>query len=251
MQHETGRPLDLKLRGVGYRVSVARVGQKRFRVGVSGGGDVHPADVEIERFDEHSGQIVVNGRRFRLVSATHGPIHLVEVDGVTHRISRDEGGVVRSPAPALVVATPLAVGDEVEAGAPILVLESMKMETVLRAPFRARVRECPVSVGSQVETGAPLMRLEPLADEAPKRKRPTRPRPSTIDLPAEPARRLRGRPGRARPAGPAQPAARLRRRPARPQAGAGRLPGRPRRAGRPAARRASWSCSPSSPTCPS
>ncbi|QWF77743.1 ATP-binding protein [Amycolatopsis sp. CA-230715] len=165
VQHESGRPLDLKLRGVGYRVSVARAGQKRFRVGVSHGSDTHLAEVEIERFDAHSGQIVVNGHRFRLVSATHGPIHLVEVDGVTHRISRDEGGVVRSPAPALVVATPLAVGDEVEAGAPILVLESMKMETVLRAPFRAKVRECPVSVGSQVETAAPLMRLEPLADE--------------------------------------------------------------------------------------
>ncbi|HEY1178978.1 MAG TPA: biotin carboxylase N-terminal domain-containing protein, partial [Phytomonospora sp.] len=127
VQHDTGRPLDLKLRGVGYRVSVARVGHNRFRVGVSGGGEVHPADVEIERFDEHSGQITVNGRRFRLVSDTHGPIHLVEVDGVTHRISRDEGGVVRSPAPALVVATPVAAGDEVEAGAAILVLESMKM----------------------------------------------------------------------------------------------------------------------------
>ena len=37
------------------------IGQQRFRVGVSGGGDVHPADVEIERFDEHSGRIVVNG----------------------------------------------------------------------------------------------------------------------------------------------------------------------------------------------
>ncbi|WP_410638986.1 biotin carboxylase N-terminal domain-containing protein [Amycolatopsis sp. lyj-346] len=167
VQHESGRPLELKLRGVGYRVSVARAGRSRFRVGISAGAsDVHHADIEIDRFDAHSGQILVNGRRFRLISATHGPIHLVEVDGVTHRISRDEGGVVRSPAPALVVATPLAVGDEVEANAPILVLESMKMETVLRAPFRARVRECPVSVGSQVETGAPLMRLEPLADGA-------------------------------------------------------------------------------------
>src|SRR6185312_8939896 len=56
-------------------------------------------------------------------SATHGPVHLVEVDGVAHRVSRDEGGVVRSPAPALVVATPLAVDDEVEAGAPLLRLE--------------------------------------------------------------------------------------------------------------------------------
>ncbi|GAA4524909.1 ATP-binding protein [Amycolatopsis samaneae] len=186
VQHESGRPLDLKLRGVGYRVGVARVGQTRFRVGISGGGDFRPADVEIERFDRHSGQITVNGTRFRLVTGTHGPIHLVEVDGVAHRISRDEGGVVRSPAPALVVATPLSVGDEVESGAPILVLESMKMETVLRAPFRARVRECPVSVGSQVETGAPLMRLEPLADGDTAEESDQDSAVVEIDLPAQP-----------------------------------------------------------------
>jgi acetyl/propionyl-CoA carboxylase alpha subunit len=187
VQHDPGRPLDLKLRGAGYRVSVARVGQKRFRVGVCGGGAAHPADVELERFDAHSGQIVVNGRRFRLVSATHGPIHQVEINGVTHRISRDEGGVVRSPAPALVVATPLSVGDEVESGAPILVLESMKMETVLRAPFRARVRECPVSVGSQVQTGAPLMRLEPLADGSADSDPAGTAETAELDLPAAPS----------------------------------------------------------------
>ncbi len=84
---------------------------------------------------------------------------------MAHRVSRDEGGVVRSPAPAMVVATPLEVGAEVEAGAPVLVLESMKMETVLRAPFKARLKECVVSVGSQVEAGAPLLRLEPIADD--------------------------------------------------------------------------------------
>ncbi|NYH54805.1 acetyl/propionyl-CoA carboxylase alpha subunit/acetyl-CoA carboxylase carboxyltransferase component [Nocardiopsis arvandica] len=166
VQHESGRPLDLKLRGAGYRVRVARVGAHRFRVGVEAGGDVRTADVELNRFDRYTGRIVVNGTRYRLLTDTHGPIHLVEVDGVTHRVSRDEGGVLRSPAPALVVATPLEVGAEVEADAPVLVLESMKMETVLRAPFRARLRECVVSVGSQVETGAPLLRLEPLADDA-------------------------------------------------------------------------------------
>ncbi|MEE3921483.1 hypothetical protein V2I01_34260 [Micromonospora sp. BRA006-A] len=55
------------------------------------------ADVELDRFDRHTGQIAVNGARFRLLTDTHGPVHLVEVDGVTHRISRDEGGVLRSP----------------------------------------------------------------------------------------------------------------------------------------------------------
>jgi acetyl/propionyl-CoA carboxylase alpha subunit/acetyl-CoA carboxylase carboxyltransferase component len=182
VQHDPGRPLDLKLRGASYRVRVARLGPERFRVGVWAGADVHRADIEIERFDAHSGRIVVNGSRFRLTTATHGPIHLVEVDGVTHRISRDEGGVVRSPAPALVVATPAAVGDEVEANAPVLVLESMKMETVLQAPFRARVRECLVSVGSQVEAGAPVLRLEPVAAEAERQDAPA----ADVDLPAWP-----------------------------------------------------------------
>ncbi len=162
-RHDPGRPLDLRLRGAAYRVRVARLGPRRFRVGISAGARLHQADVELERFDSHSGRIVVNGRRFRLITATHGPIHLVEVDGVAHRISLDEGGVVRSPAPALVVATPLSAGDDVEANAPVVVLESMKMETVLRAPFRARVKECLVSVGNQVDAGAPLMRLEPVA----------------------------------------------------------------------------------------
>jgi acetyl/propionyl-CoA carboxylase alpha subunit/acetyl-CoA carboxylase carboxyltransferase component len=196
-QHDPGRPLDLKLRGASYRVRVARTGQKRFHVEIAAKGPVtpgtvspgtgHQADVEVERYDEHSGRITVNGTRFRLTSATHGPVHLVEVDGVAHRVSRDEGGVVRSPAPALVVATPLAADDEVEADAPILVLESMKMETVLRAPFRARVRECLVSVGSQVEAGAPLLRLEPVGDAGAAVAAVTAGPAAEIDLPAAPA----------------------------------------------------------------
>ncbi len=52
----------------------------------------------------------------------------------------------------------------VTAGAPVLVLESMKMETVLPAPFAATVKELLVATGSQVETGAPLVRLEPVAE---------------------------------------------------------------------------------------
>ncbi len=165
VQHRSGTPLDLKLRGIAYRVRVARIGAHRFRVSIEAGEVTRTADVDLERFDEHAAQIVLNGVRYRLVTDTHGTVHLVDVDGVTHRVSRDEGGVMRSPAPALVVATPLELGAEVEAGAPVLVLESMKMETVLRSPMRARLKECLVSVGTQVETGAPLLRLEPIVDD--------------------------------------------------------------------------------------
>ncbi|PGH44413.1 fused acetyl/propionyl-CoA carboxylase subunit alpha/methylmalonyl-CoA decarboxylase subunit alpha [Micromonospora sp. WMMA1996] len=187
VQHRSGRPLDLKLRGVTYRMRVARVGAHRFRVGVEAGADVRTADVELDRFDRHTGQIAVNGVRYRLLTGTHGPVHLVEVDGVTHRVSRDEGGVVRSPMPALVVATPLEIGAEVEAGAPVLVLEAMKMETVLRAPFRARLKESAVAVGTQVEAGAPLLRLEPVAEEgAEAAAGPVEPAVE-LDLPTAPA----------------------------------------------------------------
>ncbi|MCI2419945.1 ATP-grasp domain-containing protein [Saccharopolyspora sp. K220] len=186
VRHEGGRPSKLTLRGVSYRLAVAETGPGRYRVGfgLGTGGEVANVAAVLERSGAHTGQIRLNGRRFRLVTGMHGPIHLVEVDGVTHRIGRDEGGVVRAPAPALVVATPLAVGDEVEADAPVLVLESMKMETVLRAPWPARLTESLVSVGSQVETGAPLLRLEPLGDADEVEEVATG--GVELDLPAEP-----------------------------------------------------------------
>ena len=166
VQHKVGRAVDFKLRGMSYKVTVIQLGPQRFRVGLAAGGVENVVVADVERLDEFHTRMTVGDQRYRLVTATHGPVHMIEVDGVAHRVSRDEGGVLRSPAPALVVASPVAVGDIVAAGAPVLVLESMKMETVLRAPFAARVRELLVVTGSQVETGAPLVRLEPVEEDA-------------------------------------------------------------------------------------
>jgi acetyl/propionyl-CoA carboxylase alpha subunit/acetyl-CoA carboxylase carboxyltransferase component len=161
VQHRGARPVDLKLRGHSYKVAVSRIGARRFRVTITHKDAPHVVDATVHRLSSHRARLVVSGHTYRVLTATHGPVHFVEVDGVAHRVSRDEGGVLRSPAPALVVATPAAVGAEVAAGAPVLVLESMKMETRINAPFAATVRELHVSAGSQVETGAPLLRLEP------------------------------------------------------------------------------------------
>ena len=166
VQHEVGRGIDLKLRGTTYTVTALRTGPHRFRVAVAVGDSSTVVDAQVARIDGFHSTLTVSGQRFRLVTATHGPVQLVEVDDVTHRVTRDEGGMLRSPAPALVVATPVSEGDLVEAGASVLVLESMKMETVLHAPFAGRVREILVKTGSQVENGAPLLRIEPVADEA-------------------------------------------------------------------------------------
>jgi acetyl/propionyl-CoA carboxylase alpha subunit/acetyl-CoA carboxylase carboxyltransferase component len=164
VQHRVARPVDLKLRGRSYKVAVSRIAARRFRVTVTNNGSRSAVTATLHRLGTHRARLAVSGRTYRLLTATHGPVHFVEVDGIAHRVSRDEGGVLRSPAPALVVATPVAVGAEVAAGAPVLVLESMKMETRINAPFAATVRDLHVSTGSQVETGAPLIRLEPTGE---------------------------------------------------------------------------------------
>ncbi|MDX6239095.1 MAG: hypothetical protein QOG10_3910 [Kribbellaceae bacterium] len=164
VQHRVARPIDLKLRGRAYRVAVSQIGTQRFRVTLTADGQAYVVEADVKRMGNSRIRLSVSGHPFRVLTAAHGPVHFVEVDGVAHRISRDEGGVLRAPSPALVVATPAAVGTEVAAGAPVIVLESMKMETRLNAPFPATVRELHVSAGSQVETGAPLVRIEPIAD---------------------------------------------------------------------------------------
>lgn len=179
--HEVGRPVELKLRGTPYQVSTVNTGPGRFRVTVASGETTQTVDVVREHVDDVRRRLVVGGRRYSIVTATHGPTTLVEVDGVAHRVSRDEGGVLRSPAPALVVATPVAVGTEVEAGATVVVLESMKMETALHAPYAARVKELHVITGSQVETGAALIKLEPLDDVVEESSDSG----ATLDLPAD------------------------------------------------------------------
>ena len=55
----------------------------------------------------------------------------------------------------------VAPGDEVEAGAPLAVLEAMKLFHTLTAPRGGRIRALPVAVGTTVGKGAVVVELEP------------------------------------------------------------------------------------------
>jgi acetyl/propionyl-CoA carboxylase alpha subunit/acetyl-CoA carboxylase carboxyltransferase component len=153
--HAVGRKVELSYQGQTYRIEVAQVGHRLYRVEVDAG----LIDIEIDRLSAFESRLGLGGATFHVVSAAGPGDHLVEVDGVSHRIERDETGVVCAPAPAVVVAVHVAAGDEVEAGTTIVVLESMKMETVVRAPRSGRVRQVLAAVNSQVDAGAPLLRL--------------------------------------------------------------------------------------------
>jgi len=156
VSHEVGRVVELGYRGQAYRVRVAKVGPVRYRVDL----EDRDLEVDVDRLSDLETLLTVGGSRHHVVAVRSATSHLVEVDGTSHRITRDEAGVVRAPAPAVVVAVRATAGQEVEAGETVAVLESMKMETPVRAPYAGRVREVLVAVNSQVDAGAALLRLD-------------------------------------------------------------------------------------------
>ena len=66
------------------------------------------------------------------------------------------GPAILAPMDAAVAHTPVAVGQPVAKGAPVLVLEAMKMEVVLAAPHDGIVEALHVGVGDAVKSGAVL-----------------------------------------------------------------------------------------------
>jgi pyruvate carboxylase subunit B len=67
---------------------------------------------------------------------------------------------VRAPMPGLIVRVNVKVGDTVQAGQGIVVMEAMKMENELRATAAGTVKSVDVAPGTAVEKGALLVALE-------------------------------------------------------------------------------------------
>ncbi|EGF31074.1 Methylcrotonyl-CoA carboxylase biotin-containing subunit [Oxalobacteraceae bacterium IMCC9480] len=59
--------------------------------------------------------------------------------------------------PGKIVAVLVAAGDSVEKGAPMLIMEAMKMEHTITAPAAGVVEQVLYAVGDQVAEGAPLL----------------------------------------------------------------------------------------------
>ena len=70
-----------------------------------------------------------------------------------------EDGIVRAPLPGVIRKLICKAGDSVEADAPILVLEAMKMENEIKAPVAGTIAEFFVAEGDSVNTGDDLFRV--------------------------------------------------------------------------------------------
>ena len=161
VQGEIGRVLALRYRGQLYSMKTQRTGPQGYRIEIDG----LRIEAHMDRLDQFECWLTVFGQRFHVVSVNQGISSRIEVDGASHQVDRDDGGVVHAPAPSVVVSIAVKVGDTVEAGDRLAVLEAMKMETQLVAPFSGRIRKVMAMANVQVDAGAPLLQIEASTDD--------------------------------------------------------------------------------------
>ncbi len=151
-----GQEIDLTSEGRGARLRVYGIGAWRYRVQL--GENVAIATLALR--DAHTARFEIGGRARRLVYDRSDTSLRLEIDGIPFRFSTQAAGQVRADTPALLVALQVAVGDEVESGRTLGVLEAMKMEIGFRAPVSGVVKEVYVKPGQQVGAGDLLVVID-------------------------------------------------------------------------------------------
>ncbi|HET9699423.1 MAG TPA: acetyl/propionyl/methylcrotonyl-CoA carboxylase subunit alpha [Burkholderiales bacterium] len=117
----------------------------------------------------------LGGTRVRAAVVRQGVDLTVMLGNVCHRLqlydpllqAMDQdgpGGTLDAPMPGTIIQVLVKEGDAVERGAPLLVLEAMKMEHTVRAPANGKVKMIRFREGEQVKEGMELIAFE--ANEA-------------------------------------------------------------------------------------
>lgn len=170
--------MDLKLRRGGIRYQVHRAGDgegSTFHIRQRREGEEHPGEPSVLPAAVEplgGGEFLIEspaGPR-RGYAVRDGDAIWVELSGATFRLEVDRGSggrrgsgrpdAVSSPMPGQVVRVLAAVGDRVERGQTLLVVEAMKMQIEIAAPHDGTVRALPFAAGDKVDAGVELAEIE-------------------------------------------------------------------------------------------
>ena len=137
------RQIRVKIKGTWHTVEVEEPQRYPFQVVVDG----EAMSVEVE-----SGSVASSvGKRPSAREAPASP-------GLS-AITQEDRKIIRSPMPGRIVSVTANVWDELEAGAEVCILETMKMEQSVKLAHDGTVRAVFVQPGQSVVAGTPLMQL--------------------------------------------------------------------------------------------
>ena len=125
-------------------------------------------------------KVTVDGEEFEVDLERDGDVWNVEVGGRSFSIrisgeslsgpsrrsasggsKKKRSGIISSTIPGKVVSLDISVGDEVEEGDVLMILEAMKMQNEIQAPLSGKVVEVNCESGDSVEANTPLVVIEP------------------------------------------------------------------------------------------
>ena len=133
-----GDPTPARAHAHGHGLLTATLGERRVAASVVAAGDRR--------------HVFVGGRAFAL--------QFIDPLGVAGGEHEEEGSGLVSPMPGKVIALVAKPGAVVEKGAPLLVLEAMKMEHTITAPRAGTVKSFRYATGDQVAEGVELVEFE-------------------------------------------------------------------------------------------
>lgn len=161
---------------------IATIDDRSFEIDINEQGEI-TADGQRLSVDFHSVadqpvySMLLNGESFEANVSTRdasvevllrGRLFLVNVEDERQRRLRETTGIeleqegeftLSAPMPGMVIAIPVEVGQNVEKGDNLIILESMKMQNELKAPREGKVSGVRVSLGDSVDQNQVLLTL--------------------------------------------------------------------------------------------
>ncbi|HKK73452.1 MAG TPA: biotin/lipoyl-containing protein [Saprospiraceae bacterium] len=121
-------------------------------------GKAYRAEILHLDYQNKSFKIRINGNNYQVELADHYD-QLIDRLGLKVDAGKkiDE---IAAPMPGLVLEIQVNVGDQLQEGEPLLILEAMKMENVIKAPTEVVVKEIKVAKGDSVDKNQVLITFE-------------------------------------------------------------------------------------------
>jgi biotin carboxyl carrier protein len=147
---------SLTLNGQPHEVDFLAIGASRYSIIK----DFRSLELVIEDSDEGGYDILLGGRRYT------GQVLDERALLMANRKGGVKGGTneVHSPMPGLIVQVTVGIGDSVQEGQTVVILESMKMQNELKAPRSGIIENIHIQQGQTVDKGALLIYIGDLKE---------------------------------------------------------------------------------------